>query len=114
MNVFKKIIVRYLDREGRQVHKDTPGATKVQEFSRKYYGRVPGNPRLIPLATNKTAAELMLAQLVKTAEMEEAGIHDPFAAHRRRPLAEHLADFEASLHAKGDKSKQAQQVASRA
>src|SRR5262249_2966035 len=87
MNVFKKINVRYGDRQGRQVRKDTPGATKTQEFSRKYYGRIPGNPRLVPLATNKIAAELMLAQLVKKAEMEEAGISDPFEVHRRRPLA---------------------------
>ncbi len=100
MNVFKKIIVRYVDAQGRQVRKDTPGAEKVQEFSTKYYGRVPGNPRLVPLATNKTAAELMLAQLVRQAEMEEAGIVDPFAAHRRRPLAEHLADYKNELAAR--------------
>jgi len=42
VNVFKKIIIRYVDAQGHQVRKDTPGATKVQEFSRKYYGRVPG------------------------------------------------------------------------
>src|SRR6266542_4222878 len=100
VNVFKKIIVRYVDAQGRQVRKDTPGAEKVQEFSTKYYGRVPGNPRLVPLATNKTAAELMLAQLVRQAEMEEAGIVDPFAAHRRRPLAEHLADYKNELAAR--------------
>src|SRR5438874_11059850 len=93
MNVFKKIIVRYVDAQGRQVRKDTPGAEKVQEFSRKYYGRVPGNPKLVPLATNKVAAELLLAQLVRKAEMKEAGVSDPFEAHHRRPLAEHLADY---------------------
>lgn len=114
MSVFKKIIVRYVDAQGRQVRKDTPGATKVQEFSTKYYGRVPGNPRLVPLATNKVAAELLLAQLVRKAEMKDAGVFDPFEAHHRRPLAEHLADFEASLLAKGDSTKQTQQVSSRA
>ncbi len=43
MNVFKKIITRYLDNNGRQVRKGTPGAEQVREFSRKWYGRVPGS-----------------------------------------------------------------------
>src|SRR5262249_50936560 len=114
MNVFKKLVVRYLDAQGRQVRKGTPGATRVQEFSRKYYGRVPGTTRLVPLAANKIAAELMLANMIREAEMGKAGIADPYKEHHKRPLAEHLKEFEASLLAKGDKPKQARQVASRA
>ena len=104
MNVFKKIIIRYVDAQGHYVRKDTPGATSVREFSRKYYGRVPGTVRLVPLATNKVAAELMLAQLVKKAELKEAGVSDPFEAHRKRPLPEHLnaalIDHAAAIHQK--------------
>lgn len=112
--VFKKSIVRYLDGDGKQVPKDTPGAKKVKEKSAKWYGRVPGNPRAVPLCVNKSAAQIMLNDLVKKAELAKIGIVDPHAKHTSRPLAEHLIDFEASLLAKGDTPKQARQVVSRA
>src|SRR5215831_21449 len=53
-------------------------------------------------------------ELAKKAELAKAGISDPFEQHRKRPLLEQLADFEAALLAKGDTPKQAGQVASRA
>ncbi len=72
-----------------------------------WYGWVPdpeaaGGRRREKLCTNRTAAEQMLADLVKKAEMAKAGIRDPYEAHRGRPLAEHLADFRRHLEAKGD------------
>jgi integrase len=111
--VFKKSIVRYLDARGRQVPKGTLGARKVKEKSAKWYGRPPGAPRPVPLCGNKTAAQIMLNELVKKAELGKAGLTDPFEEHRKRPLAEHVADFEASLLAKGGTDKQARQVAAR-
>src|SRR5262249_31648211 len=39
-----------------------------------------------PLATDKTAAQQMLAELVRKAEMARRGILDPFEEHRKRPL----------------------------
>ena len=112
--VFRKSITRYLDADGRQVSKGIPGARKVREKSAKWYGRPPGASKPVPLCTNKTAAEQMLNELVRKAELGKVGIGDPFEAHRKRPLRKHLADFEAALLAKGDTGKQAQQVASRA
>jgi integrase/recombinase XerC len=44
----------------------------------------------------------MLAELVRRAELGKAGIVDPFAEHRKRPLREHVADYEAYLLGKGD------------
>ena len=76
--VFKKSITRYLDHAGRQVKKGTPGARKSREKSAKWYGRVPGDPRDVPLSTNKSAAQIMLNELVRKAELAKAGIHDPF------------------------------------
>jgi hypothetical protein len=113
-SVFKKSIVRYLDAEGRQVPKGTPGARRVKEKSAKWYGRVPGATKPVPLCENKSAAQMMLNELAKKAELAKAGISDPYEQHRRRPLLEHLADFEAYLVAKGNTLKQAKQVASRA
>jgi hypothetical protein len=101
-SVFKKSITRYLDAEGRQVPKGTPGARKVREKSAKWYGRPPGATRPVPLCENKAAAQMMLAELVRKAEMAKAGVIDHYASPRKRPLAEHLADFRRELEAKGD------------
>ncbi len=55
----------------------------------------------MPLSGDKTAAQQMLNELMRRAELERAGVRDPFREHRRRPLAEHLTDWEASLRANG-------------
>jgi len=55
-----------------------------------------------PLATDKTAAQQMLAELVRKAELGKAGLLDPFEAHRRRPLSEHLDDYRRYLEADGN------------
>ncbi len=112
--VFKKSITRYLDAEGRQVPKGTPGARKVKEKSAKWYGRVPGAPRPVPLCENKSAAQIMLNEMARKAGLASVGYADPYEEHRKRPLLEHLADFERALLAKSDTPKQARQVAYRA
>jgi len=99
-NVFKKSIIRYLDTAGKQVPKGTAGARKVKEKSAKWYGRPRSGANPVPLCTNKTAAQIMLNELVKKAELAGVGVCDPFEAHHQRPLVVHLADFEAALLAK--------------
>jgi hypothetical protein len=111
--VFKKSITRYLDADGRQVSKGTPGARKVREKSRKWYGRPPGAADPVPLCENKSASEMMLNEMIRKAGLATVGISDPYEQHRKRPLLEHLADFENSLLAKGVTPKQASQVSSR-
>jgi hypothetical protein len=63
---------------------------------------VPGGRRREKLATNKTAAEQLLAKLILQAEQAKVRGPDPYEKHRSRLLREHLADFEAALAAKGD------------
>jgi integrase len=92
--------------KSRKVKAGTPGAKKLKKKSSKWYGRVPGNTNLIPLSPNKVAAQQLLAALVRKAELQRAGIIDPFEEHRTRPLGEHLEDFEADLSAKGNTPKQ--------
>jgi integrase len=80
-----------------------PGYRKVRSKSAKWYGQyvdAQGVRRRVPLSTDKTAARQMLNELVKRAELGKAGILDPFEEHRKRPLAEHLADWEAVLLAR--------------
>ena len=88
--------------KARKVPKGTPGAKKVKKKSSKWYGRTPGEGKAVPLSTNKTAAQLMLAELANKAEMGKVGVRDPFEAHRKRPLAEHLEDYRRFLEAEGN------------
>ncbi len=100
--VFKKSIVRYLDADGRQVPKGTPDARHIKAKSTKWYGRVPGTPKPVPLSANKVVAQQMLAALINKDSLEKVHGPDPFAQHRERPLSEHMADYDSYLLAKGD------------
>jgi integrase len=91
---------RYLDADGQRVPKGTPGARKVKEKARKWYGAgIPGLPKSkrVPLATDKNVAKVMLADLVRKAERGEAELEDGATAAGTVKLEQHLADFEASL-----------------
>ena len=55
-----------------------------------------------PGFADKTATRQWATQLEREAQLEQAGQHDPFKKHRRRPLREHLVDFAQSLRAKND------------
>jgi hypothetical protein len=94
----------------RKVPAGTPGAAKVTRKSTKWYGRPPGSPRPVPLSANKVAAQQLLAQAVKKAELGRAGITDPYEGHRKRPLADHLPEWEASLLAGGATPKHVRQT----
>lgn len=107
-------IVRYIDpKTKKRVPKGTPGAKKVRERSAKHYAAgVAGLPagKRVPLATDKTVAQRMLADLVLRAERGQAGIDDKLHAQRVRPLAEHLADFRRALEARGKTTKHVRQT----
>ena len=94
--------------KARKVKAGTPGAVKVNKKSSKWYGRAPGSSKAVPLSRNKVAAQQLLAELVRKAELGRVGLGDPFEDHRKRPLTEHLADFKADLMAKGNTPKQVQ------
>ena len=49
--------------------------------------------------TDKDATQALGVRLERNAARGKEGLDDPFAEHNRRPLAEHLADFEAHLDA---------------
>ena len=111
--VFKKIIVRHLDTEGRQVPKGTPDARRVKEKSAKWYGRIPGSEKPVPLSPNKVVAQQMLAALINKSSLEKVHGPDPFGPHRERPLSEHLGDFLGELQARGDEHRHVSIVGSR-
>ncbi len=108
-NVRKKTITRYLDADGRQVPKGTPGARQIKEKSAKWYGWVDG--KLVPLCANKAAAQMLLNKMVMDSTTAAAlGVKPVTLEHRKRPLAEHLVDWEASLRASGATEKHVRQT----
>jgi len=107
-SLFKPVIVRYRLPDGRAVKKGTPGARKVSERTKHWYGKYRdenNEENRIPLCTDKEAARSMLRDLVRRAERLRAGLIDPTELHQIRPLIEHLDDFEADLKARENTSK---------
>jgi excisionase family DNA binding protein len=101
---FKKQIVRYFTPDGQRCDSDAPGAVKHVEDSRKYYGVVPqpdGRRKQVPLCPDLARSKQLLNKLLADAAMHEHGMGDPYAAHRKRPLGDHLDGYRASLSAKG-------------
>ena len=115
-HLFKKTVTRYIDADGNRVRKDSPGARKKRERSKDWYCRYRDADdirREKRLCKNKTAAQQMLNELVRQAELGMAGLTDPFAGHTTRPLAEHLADFRRHLDAKDSSDQHVQTTCSR-
>ena len=101
--------------------------------SPNWYGRV--NGERVTLCTNKEAAEVMLADLLRKAALGKAGVTDRYEEHHKRPLLcprcrgrgeteagepcgcpgrPHVADFRRFLEAKGNTPKHARQTCRRA
>jgi predicted RNase H-like HicB family nuclease len=107
-SLFRPTVIRYVNAQGRQIPKGAPGAKRVREKSKTYRGRyrtAGGKIRTVSLSDDHDAAETMLGELVKRAKRKASGDIDPFEDHRKRPLTEHLEDFEAALLAKAATNK---------
>ena len=101
---YRPTIIRYLNAQGRQVPKGTPGARRVREKSKTFWGRVPdanGKVRSVALCDDADAAESMLAAMKERAKRIKRGDVDPFEDHRERPVAEHVENFRSLLESKG-------------
>jgi integrase len=95
----------YRTPDGERVSSKTPGAVRRVKRSRTWFGRYTdgaGQRHQVKLSESKETARRMLAKLAGDAQLAGVGILDPFADHRHRPLAEHLADFGRYLDAKGN------------
>ena len=102
---YRPTIIRYLNAQGRQVPKGTPGARRVREKSKTFWGRVPdanGKVRSVALCDDAEAAETMLSEMKQRAKRIARGDIDPFEDHRSRPVAEHVEDFRSLLESKGN------------
>jgi integrase len=88
---------------------DTATGRKTKSKSKKWWGQYKdahGRLKRTPLTVDKMAAQAMLHQIVQRIEREKAGLIDPTEEQRKRPLAEHLHEFEGYLRNKGVSDKQ--------
>ena len=100
-SIYRPTSIRYLDADGKQVPKGTPGAIRKRVRSKTWRARytdASGNDKTASLKTqDRQEAQERLAELLQRVKQHQA---DPFAEHREKPLSEHLADFSAYLAAK--------------
>ena len=76
---------------------DPKTGKKTKTESKKWWGQYRdsrGTLKRLPLAANKSVAQQMLAEIVARIEREKAGIVDPTVAEMKRPIEQHIADFE--------------------
>ena len=112
-----KPAVRFTGRDGKPVVALlTPDGTKCRVESDMWFARVKdasGVVRDVTLAADKTAAQTMLGDLLRRVEREKAGVVASHDEHRRRPLADLLAEYQRHLLDKGNGRDHAAQVVRR-
>jgi len=102
-SLYKKPVIRTDPTTGR----------KVKTKSKKWWGQFKdahGRLRRKPLAIDKVAAKAMLNEIVRRVEREKAGLVDPTEEQRKRPLADHVREFESYLVNKGVTPKQVRET----
>ncbi len=87
-----------------------PDGNRIKKRTRKWYIEYQGpdgKRKRVPGYIDKAATFQLAAKLEKAAERGETDLVDKYEVHRKRPLADHLADWKASLIAKGTTEKHA-------
>jgi integrase len=87
---------------------DPKTGEKTLRRLRKWYGKyrdANGVLQRVPLSTNKDAAQAMLAELIRKAERQHAGLIDAAADQLARPVAEHVREYREHLLAKARSDK---------
>ncbi|MBX9792233.1 MAG: site-specific integrase [Pirellulales bacterium] len=103
MFITKIRIVRYVLPNGKRVRKGTAGATKRIDYSRKFYAvfSKAGRRVKVPLAAEKTEARRMMRELKRHLWRLNLGIVDHFAEHKKKSIAQHVADYLADVRGRG-------------
>lgn len=113
-----KWYARFKDRRGRtrEAPLSNDGKQVIPQSAKWYieYRDADGIARKVPGYTDKRATEQYAAELEQQAARQQSGLIDRFVEHRKRPLSEHLDDWQAALLAKGNTEKHIKLVAKRA
>lgn len=98
-SVFKR--GRWIDAGGRKCRKGTPGAKWAESrfWTVQYF--LNGKPKMVKGYTDKGASEQLGAKLERAKAQGEQGLVDPYKAHRKRPLTEHVTDWIGELRQLG-------------
>lgn len=115
--LYRPRIIRYLDKAtGRRCPKGTPGAVKRTVRSKTWRGEYRDGDNVLRTAklhARKDLAEMMLADLVRKADRQRAGIADPAEEAAKTPLLTHLSDFRQHLEDKGSAERHARMTETR-
>src|SRR5262245_11022731 len=89
---------RFTGDDGRTVTAPlTRNGDRIRLLSAKWYGEyrdADGILQRVPLSTDEAAAQVMLGDLIRDAELTRRGLADPSREeHARRPLGEHVEDY---------------------
>ena len=117
MSLFHKTRTYWIDADGKRVKAGTKNARRVTVQSKVWTGRYRNERGAlveVRLSNSKSAADLMLHELKRKAELARVGLRNPFELQLARPLLEHLAEFKAHLQARGVTAGHCQQVYHRA
>jgi integrase/recombinase XerD len=82
-----------------------PDGRRIVKRAKSYYAEYTtsdGVQRRVKGFPDKTATQALLARLIKQARDARAGLADPYEAHRKTPLADHLTAYVAHLADKGN------------
>jgi integrase len=94
-NLYKKALIQRDPETGKR----TP--YKTEKWWARYRD-AHGVTKRVALSENKNIAQRMLAEIVQKVELEKAGVLTDTEKHVKRPIAEHLNDFECHLRAKNN------------
>jgi integrase len=84
---------------------DPKTGKKTKKESKKWWGQyrdAHGTLKRIPLASSKNVAQQLLADIVARVERERVGIVDPTADEMKRPITQHITNFEKHLKSKNN------------
>jgi integrase len=101
-NIYRPVTIRYLDKDGRQVPKNTPGAKRKRVRSKTWRARFEDESTVSLGTQDRQEAQERLAELALKQKQRES---DPYAEHRDRPLNEHLEDYRKYLESKNSSDK---------
>ena len=98
--LFRQVTTYHIDPNGKRCKASEPDATKVTKESEKWYGEYRDADDIlkrVPLANNKTAAQAMLADLLKAAESGRSGMGTSFDEALSTPLVVYVDSYRAVL-----------------
>ncbi len=105
-NLFKQITTKI----------DKLSGESVRVKSKKWYGQYrdeKGRVKRVPLCRDKSAAQSMLNDLVRSVERRQAGLIDKYDEHLKNEIVSHIEDFKQSLLEKNNSPKHVNQTCNR-